>query len=111
MCNDGSYCCDNDPDCCVTNKGSFLNSSGYVIAAPSANPASAVSDAVISSTATATATVTSTALRSKSMPAADKGAIGGLVAVLVLVAIGAGFVIWRKRRQVRYLKSKTLATQ
>ena len=45
------------------------------------------------------------------MPAADKGAIGGLVAVLVLVAIGAGFVIWRKRRQVRYLKSETLATQ
>ena len=45
------------------------------------------------------------------MPAADKDAIRGLVAVLVLVTIGAGFVIWRKRRQVRYMKSKTLATQ
>ena len=94
-------------------KGSFLNSSGYVIAAPPANPASAVSDTVISSTATATVTVTitSTALASEAMPAADKGAIGSLGAVLGLVAIGAGLVIWRKRRQIRYRKSQTLATQ
>ena len=96
-------------------QGNFLNSSGYIIAAPSANPASTVSDAVISSTATATVTatvtVTSTALGSEGMPAADKGAIGSLGAVLGLVAIGAGLVIWRKRRQVRYRKSQTLATQ
>ena len=104
MCNDGSYCCDNDPSCCATNSGKFVNSSGIIIASPSAAAASSISGA-------ATVTVTSAASGSGGMPAADKGAIGALAGVLALVIIGAGFVIWRKSRQIKYIKAETSQPQ
>ena len=60
QCDDGSYCCDNSPDCCRNGTGIFLLPNGKL--------SSTTSSTVISSTAAATNTATSGALTSSSTP-------------------------------------------
>jgi hypothetical protein len=72
-CADGSYCCDNDPQCCSAGRGAWLDDSGQQVASPPAHSSSG-------------------------LPSDAKVAIGLGVP---LAALMLGIAIWFLRRRLR----------
>ena len=112
MCPDGSYCCNNDALCCDKKNGTFLDPSGNIIPNPyTTKTTSQTSPAAQETTVAATtvhATPSASASDSQGLSAAAKGVFGAMAGVLLLTLIAAGLFVWRKRREVRNLKSKSM---
>lgn len=111
MCPDGSYCCSNDAYCCQKNQGIFVGPTGNIITNPYTTKTTSQTSPVAEATTVAATTVHATPTASASsnsqgLSAAAEGVIGALAGILLLTLVAAGLFVWKKRREVRNLKSE-----
>lgn len=94
ICSDGSYCCDNDPYCCVDKAGLFLSKDGEVIGyANQTTTTSAKSTATSTSSTSSTsslASVTSSATQTSTSDSNTSSGLSGSAKVDVGVGAGVG---------------------
>lgn len=103
MCDDGSYCCNDDALCCSKGEGKFVDPRGNIIPNPYTSQALTPAATTVAIT-TVYPTPTASASHSDGLSGAAKGAVGALAGVLLITAIAAAFFIRRKRREIRSLK-------
>ncbi|KFY15100.1 hypothetical protein V492_02228 [Pseudogymnoascus sp. VKM F-4246] len=121
ICDDGKYCCNNDPDCCDEGRGAVLNGKGNIVKSTttdqppstmetSTKPPSSTSDTTTTTSSTPpTAAAESTGSTNPADSAAAKEAVAsgtkiGLgvgIPVGVLAIAGLGAFLWFKRRGKR----------
>ena len=93
ICSDGSYCCDNDPYCCVDKAGLFLSKNGEVIGyanQTTTTSASAKSTATSTSSTSSTSSLASATSSATQTSTSDSNTSSGLSKVHVGVGAGVG---------------------
>lgn len=103
-CDDGSFCCDNDPRCCTENRGIVLNGLRAIVTTNPGLTSTSTTASATSTTADAAATTTTQSTTSESQAHEDtlstgaKAGIGiGAVAVFALLLIA--FLLIRRRKR------------
>ncbi|KAM0279203.1 hypothetical protein ACHAQH_004748 [Verticillium albo-atrum] len=111
ICEDGSFCCNNDAQCCERGRGTFLDERGNIIDGPessSSSRSSAPTSAAAASTAANGSPPSETTGGSKPQSSGSDDSLGlkvGLGLGIPLVAIVSGLGVWffltRRRRRER----------
>ncbi|PNH44621.1 hypothetical protein VD0004_g3113 [Verticillium dahliae] len=124
ICTDGSYCCNNDPQCCARGRGTFLDARGKVIDNPTASSSSSASSSATRGASTSSATAAAASTTASEPPTsetpADPGSgngsssgsgsgdglglkVGlglGIPLAAIVVALGVWFLVRRRKRAV-----------
>jgi hypothetical protein len=116
ICPDGSYCCDNDPTCCVDKQGFFLNSDGVVTARANQTTTTTTPSTTIATTST-TSSFASPSYTPEQAPSSAglsqtaKIGLGVGCPAAALLFILLFFFIWRRRQRRQQCEGSDAAYQ
>ncbi|KAI9695933.1 MAG: hypothetical protein M1820_008345 [Bogoriella megaspora] len=102
ICQDGSYCCDNDPNCCLDHTGVFLNQTNGIVIGRANETTNSATHASSTSTSTMPPKASSvvTQYSDSSLSTGAKAGIGVGVAVAALLIIAAIIgILWKRRNR------------